>query len=405
LTVGPLLSKLPRMKSALLLVVACACGRHAAIPADAAPGGDASPDASPLPAPIAAADFMHPLDRAYIRSLQTWIDDPTFATKWTAMLTSPIAFLGSADSAFHADLASRAARLPGGEVICHGDAKLDNFGWMLADGQGVFSDNDFDDGGACPAAADILHELVSTDLFFGDPSLDTAVLDAYIATLEDPTVAIAIDPATEPDWPTLRSDGVDKATHGDTIALGGEVQAITSDERAALAALVAADPRFPTTLVDAAQDVRTDGGSAGLRRYWVLVEDAAHPRTIIELKELAPPGTESGPHSTTYDGPDRFDVLKAYWWGTPDLDDHFGVDLLGARFLARDKFRRKTLDPSKLSASQIENALTAEASLLAVKHRAAWTAIDPELLRGWLRASAATLTARWRGAYHDAGGT
>jgi len=118
------------------LLLLAACSHPAATPADAPPA-DATFDAG-LPSPIAAADFTHALDESYIRALQTWIDDPTFATKWADMLTSPIAMFGGADSAFHADLATRAVALPGGEVQCHGDPKLDNFGWVAAGGAGLF---------------------------------------------------------------------------------------------------------------------------------------------------------------------------------------------------------------------------------------------------------------------------
>jgi uncharacterized protein (DUF2252 family) len=376
-----------------LALVACA-KPHAQEP-DAAP-----PDAA-FPAAIQPGDFTHPLDKAYIRGLQTWLDDAAFETKWTAMLTSPIEFLGSADSAFHGDLSSIA--LPGGEALCHGDPKLNNFGWTLADGHGVFSDNDFDDGGACPAAADLLHFLVATDLQFADPSLNAQVLSAYLDTLADPAATVVVDPATEPVWDDLRKTGVDKATHQDSLAIGGEVEVATADEIAALTALVAGDARFPTTLVDVARDVHTDGGSAGLRRFWLLVEDAQHPRTIIELKELIEPGTELGPHSTTYDDAGRFDVLKPYWWGTPALGDHFTVFVLGGRFVARDRFTRQNPDPTALQAAQIANMLQAEASLLANKHRDAWH-VDRALLRAWLEGSAQTVTARWRAAYTAAGG-
>jgi hypothetical protein len=382
-----------------LLAAAACSAQHAEVPDGAAPVVDAG-----LPAPIAASDFPAALDEAFIRSPQTWLDDGAFATKWADMLTSPIAMFGGADSAFHADLASRAAALPGGEVLCHGDPKLDNFGWVEAGGAGLFSDGDFDDAGACPAAADVLRFLVATDLWFDDPALDDAALSAYVDALASPASAVAIDPSELPDWDAVRSDGVAKDTSKHHLVLGGEVQAASDDEIAAITALVAGDARFPTELEDVARDVRTTGGSAGLRRFWLLVDDPTHPETIVELKELATPGTEFGPHSTTYDGPDRFDVLKPFWWGVASPSDEFYVALLDGRFLARDKLARTSPDPAKLSAAQLENMLLAEASLMALRHAPAWTGTDPAALRAWLRASAATLAARWRAAYAAAGG-
>src|SRR5256885_6784776 len=155
------------------LALLAACGSPQATP-DAT-----APDAG-LPAPIAAGDFDHALDKAYIRAPQTWIGDAAFDVKFTAMLQAPISFLGGADSAYHADLASRPVALPGGEVICHGDPKLDNYGWIES---GVMSNVDFDDGGACPAAADILHFVLGIDLALGNQGLDDVALDTYIDTV------------------------------------------------------------------------------------------------------------------------------------------------------------------------------------------------------------------------------
>ena len=378
----------------------------------AGPFHDQSPDAAlvvasdgsaALPPAITAADFPQVLDEAFIRAPQTWLGDDAFAVKWTNMLTSPIALLGGANSAYHADLATRATPLPGGEVICAGDAKLDNFGWIDADGSGLFNDIDFDDAGACPAAADILHFLLATELQFSDAGLDDAALSAYIDTLAG-SAAVALDPTTQPVWADVLSTGLAKDTSKSHISLGGNVQATSKSDLAAVTALAGSDARFPTDLLDVADDVQTTGGSGGLRRFWLLVEDATHPRTIIELKELVEPGTELGPHSTTYDGPNRFDVLKPYWWGLPVLDDHFGVMLLGTRFLARDRYKHAAPDPTQLTGDQLPNMIQYEASLMASKHAAAWAGVDPTALRPWLAASAATLAARWRATYTAAGG-
>jgi hypothetical protein len=377
------------MKWLWLFVAACSS------PAPKAAPDATSPDAPGFPAPLADGDFARPLDKAHIRAPQTWIDDAAFEVKWAAMKATPIDFLGGADSAFHADLPA----LPGALALCHGDAKLDNFGWVLADSATVFSDVDFDDAGECPAAADALHFLVSTDLLFSDPSLDAAVLAAYVDTLRG--VTASADPATQPVWDDLRKTGVDHDTSNDQLTLGGDVSAPSAADLAAIDSLQSVDLRFPRTLVDVAAVATTTGGSAGLRRYWLLVEDSTHPRTIIELKELATPGTEFGAHAMTYDGTNRFDVLKPYWWGEPATNDHFLVEILGGRFVARDKFRHAKASPDALTQSQRLDLLVAEASLLAQKHHDAWQGVDPDVLAAWLRASATTLTARWRAAFLD----
>jgi hypothetical protein len=70
--------------------------------------------------------------------------------------------------------------------------------------------------------------------------------------------------------------------------------------------------------------------------------------------------------------------------------------VLGASFVVRDRYARQNPDSTKLTASQALDVTIAEASLLALRQRDAWQGVDPDALEAWLRASAATVTARWR---------
>ncbi len=355
---------------------------------------------------LQSSEFVHVLSKSSIRALQTWVDDTTFEAKWASMLSAPIEFFGGADSAYHADLASLPSlRLPGAEVLCHGDPKFDNFGWTKVDGRGLFSNNDFDETGFCPVAADALRYLVATDLWFSDSKLNNTALSAYVDTVEDVQNQVSVDPSTEPNWDDVRTKGIAKSTVGDSLVLGGEVQQATPNEVAAVRALVAADKRFPSTLLDVARNVRTSGGSAGLRRFWVFSKDDQATRTIIELKELTTPGTEFGRFSRTVDGPDRFDVLKSFWWNAAGTGDHYTVYLLDGRFLVRDRLIRANPKPDKMNPRQVTAMVQAEASLLAAKHRDGWRNVSPKKLKVWLHDSAAVLTTRWRAAYAAAGGT
>ncbi len=369
-------------------------------PVPAKENSDAGPVAPTFPQPLSPGEFTGKLDRASIRQMQPWIDDAGFDAKWVALLKTPIEFLGGTPSAFHADLATLdRARFPGGETLCHGDPKLDNFGWTRVEGKGVFSDNDFDEAGYCPVAVDALRFLLATNLWFSSAALDDAVLESYLAAVSNPSQATAVDPSSEPLWDDLRTKVLKKTTSGGKLILGGNVQAPTPEEGLAVRALLKADPRFDPNVLDVARDVHTTGGSAGLRRFWVLGADAQDRQSLVELKELTTPATEFGPHSRTLQGDDRFDVLKRTWWGTPGPADHFQVQLLGAHFLVRSRLTRSSPNPDKLTTSQLEAMLRAEAGLLALRHREAWGAVDPAALKNWLQQSAVTVNARWRAAY------
>jgi|GEM_PF-3288421 len=352
-----------------------------------------------LSSALVDADFTRPLDKAAIRAPQTWLDDAAFEVKWTTMMTAPIELLGGADSAYFADLATLPAkRLPGHEVLCHGDPKFDNFGWIDVSGTSQFADSDFDDADYCPVAADALRYLVATDLEFSDPDLDEAALDAYVASVEHDSGVVDIDPGSAPDWAKVHTKELAKSVAGDSLILGGEVQAATAHEIEAVAALVADDWRLPPTLVDVARDVRTDGGSAGWRRFWLLTEDYDGSRTIIELKEIGIPGPTFGRQSQSLDGADRMDVLTKLWLGAIDELDDYEVDL-------RDRLSRQNANPDKMTSDQITNVIQAEASMLGVRHRSAWGDVKSKKLTSWLRASAATLVSRWRATYARGGGS
>jgi hypothetical protein len=379
----------------IAILFACGCGEETPPPELVA----SAAESRIAPVPLEASEFGATLDRTSIRRLQFWIDDATFDAKWSSMLASPIDFFGGASSRFHAELAGIGRPLPGMQTLCHGDAKFDNFGWTLVEGRGVFSNNDFDDAGMCPVAADILRFLVATELWFSDPTLTAAALDTYVTTLEDPARAVAIDPNSEPDWSDTVTKGLKKDTAHDALVRGGEVQDATAAEIETVIAFAKTEPRVRGRVLDVARDVRTDGGSAGLRRFWLLLERADASRTIVELKELTTPGVDFGTHAFSLHGPLRLDLLKLEWWGSLDLGDHFVTHVLGADFIVRDRLTRTNPKPKHMSAAQIENMVCAEASALALRHRAAWGFIAPGAVRSWLAPSTEILVTRWQNAY------
>ncbi len=173
----------------VLLVAVSGCGD--VISAEVDENTTSTDEALKAPRALNASDFRGSVNKASIRATQPWLDNGAFDVKWAAMLKAPIEFFGGSDAFFHSDLGTvPAPRIPGGEGLCHGDPKFDNFGWNLVDGRGNFSDNDFDDAGYCPVAVDVLRYLVATDLWFNDAALNAAALNAYIKTLASDSNAV-----------------------------------------------------------------------------------------------------------------------------------------------------------------------------------------------------------------------
>ena len=355
------------------------------------------------------ADFSAPITEAFLRGTNPYLAADVFATKWEASLAvSATKFARAYPGGYHADLARVDARriLPP-EGLCFGDAHPDNFGFLSIVGATKFVFNDLDDSGYCPLALDFARFLAVVRLMFptAQAPLKAPVEDAlaqYVDAVFDPTLGTAIDPSFVPDMAAVAARALDKATTAGKLKLDVDVLAPTDAERAELLALAAADPRLSTfTVRDVAVRQRDDGGSGGLRRYWLLVDRPGMTRTVLELKESVTPGVDLGRQTQTLTPNTRLPVLTRAFWGATPTDDYFYVTAFGARFIVRDRMSRKSIDLTTVTEAERAGVLRAEASVMAATQGAAWRAsgLDKAEVRAWLDRSGATLAGRWQGAY------
>jgi hypothetical protein len=357
----------------------------------------------PAIAPLRAADFSRPLDRAAIRSADDDLPAPAFAAKWTAAVqTSPLMFVRAFPGAFHADLKGvDPSRIPGREAINCGDAHPENFGLLTFGHQTVFAFNDLDDSGYCPTAFDAARYFTALSLYLNDPGHTRRVIEQYVDAVKDPELATPLAPELLPDWKKVREKGVKKATAGtDQIKLGKEISEATAEEKSAVIAALKAHPGSAhRKVIDVVASERVTGGSGGLRRFHVLTEKADGKRSILELKEAGQPGVELGRHTQKLSMDERLPVLKERFWGTRSPTDYFYVELLGGRFLARSRFTKKSIDLADLKTAERDQLLLAQVSALAAVHREAWSDVSKGELRAWLTGTTQTLTERWSKAF------
>jgi Uncharacterized protein conserved in bacteria (DUF2252) len=350
-------------------------------------------------------DFAAPLNRAFIRAASVNLASATFDAKWTAATSdSAVMFMRAFPGAYHKDLKQvPGKRVLGREGMCFGDPHPDNFGFLQLAGETRFVFNDLDDSGPCPVGLDAARYFAVLSLYFADKKLSADVLEQYVDTVKDPNQATQLNRSYDPDWAKVQADGLAAATQGDRLVLGAttELTAPSASERAAVMAAAAADRRLAQlTIKDVASLFRVSGGSGGLRRFWLLVANASGKRTIIELKETATPGVNLGTQRAALPAGERIAKLKKAFWNTSETDDYFEVPLLGGTFLVRDRFSKKSVNLSKLKASELTEVLRAQASEMARVHATAWQGIKKDDLRTWLDGSAQTLADRWEAAFN-----
>ncbi|MBP9681234.1 MAG: DUF2252 family protein [Bacteriovorax sp.] len=192
---------------------------------------------------------------------------------------------------------------------CVGDAHPENFGILLLENrQAIFTMNDMDDSGPCPVAHDLLRLLVSSRLY--SPHIDsTKLISSYKAGLNGKKTLL-------PDViKSMTKSSLDAGVEipGNDIKKGklkrkksmSEVDTITQSQIHLLLTSEFKDEGLAVLDIVATQ--KTAGGSAGLKRYEILITNTKKQLIKLELKELTIPSI--APIATTII-PDQISRMK-----------------------------------------------------------------------------------------------
>ncbi len=350
-------------------------------------------------------ELGQPLDRAAIRSSDDFLSDGTFDRKWSAALESPLLFFRSFPSAYYRDLRGIAARgVPGGQGIILGDPHPENFGFVKSPGGTEFVFNDFDDSGRGPVAIDALRYFTALRLAYPDkPHVFAKTLDAYVEAVRHATIVLP-PISVQPQWSDIRAENLRKFTSGDGFVSNerNRLSPASSKTTALVRSLVEKDERFGSARVlDVAHRERDYGGSGGLQRIWVLTERKGESPRILELKEEGPPATDALVGETLRPS-NRIATLKRAFLTHPPSDDLFTVDLVGTRFLVRDRSHMASVPIEELSKEDRNDLLRAQVSVMGNVHRTGWAGVDEQAMRQWLDGSSDTLAGRWIKAFEKA---
>lgn len=175
---------------------------------------------------------------------------------------------------------------------CVGDAHPENFGALIQnDGTSLFTMNDIDDSGPCPVVLDLYRLMVSSRLYDQNTKLDKLV-QAYAAGLQGQAYEMPSPVADMLAKSRKKGTAPDpKKVSGNRLLRGDNMYELNSGELAqiktALASMSAAlSPRVK--MLDAVSTSKVGGGSGGLLRYEVLLDNGG-ALLHLEFKEEVTP--------------------------------------------------------------------------------------------------------------------
>lgn len=317
----------------------------------------------------------------YFRQSYPHLSPEQFQQKWKNAQKSGLLFMRSFVNTWYDELGRLSSTGPIGP--CFGDPHPENFGYLLFGDSGKqgetfeYTYNDVDDSGACPVAFDALRYFTTLKIMAKDSDMEADLRRAYVRFLNGEELQTKASASLRPEISTAVSKMLSK-TKKNKIKIEGPLKPLAPTKAQALFALI--KPQCPgCQYLDAAEYQVSSGGSAGLERYWILVETAPQKQLIIEFKELTEPASQRGKWAQKLKL-SRDAILKDLWgnqWPT-----YFAFVSFDAQpFLMRSRLNAD-LPLENLNAEQKKAVLTEQVYHLAQLHKKTLT--GSTLLEEWL---------------------
>ncbi len=295
-----------------------------------------------------------------LREDYVFLSDENFINKLSESLESPLMFYRSFPISFYKDIKLVETAKEG---ICLGDGHIDNFGFILFEKYTKYLFNDLDDSGLCPLPLDALRYFSSLHFFSLSNAQIQELISYYIAHLEGTPNVPDMPESLVEDLEKKRLKNLKKFTLDNHFILDDEVIA-TSDEIKTQVTQVVTKKFLNLKVYDVAAYLKENGGSGGLNRYWVLIENQESQFDIIELKQRASPATL---FSTTSQTPLELESLAKNIWG--ELPVYFEeLELNGMNYQVRSR-TKEDINLSKVDASQREAVLKIQVAFIARHHK------------------------------------
>lgn len=361
---------------ALLIFSACTSqGRLDGVETDSAARPLNLPELAQEPIPPAVA-----LTEDYFQQSYAHLNAEQWQLKWRLSQKSNLLFIRSYVNVWFDELARLSSVGPLGP--CFGDPHPENFGYLAFERETfVYTYNDVDDSGACPVAFDALRYFTTLKLYLHDSGLEAELRRAYVHFLDGEILQDRASRVVLPDPAMALATLLKKSTKKNRIKLDDTTLALSRDRaKALLSALQAAEPDCASCeLLDAVSVKVSSGGSAGMDRYWLLVQTAKGAQQLLEFKELTNPGSQRGKWSQSL----RFEraaIMKELWadqW--PEF--YAFASFEGKNFLIRSRLKAD-LELDELGPDQKKAVLMEQVYIMAQLHKK--TLPGSGLLEEWL---------------------
>ncbi|PIP89372.1 MAG: hypothetical protein COW01_04205 [Bdellovibrionales bacterium CG12_big_fil_rev_8_21_14_0_65_38_15] len=300
------------------------------------------------------------MTKSQLREDYDFLSDENFKNKLSESLESPLMFYRSFPISYYKDIKLVESAKEG---ICLGDGHIDNFGFILFEKDTKYLFNDLDDSGLCPLPLDALRYFSSLHFFSLSNDQIQNLISYYIAHLDGTPDVPDMPASLVEDLEKKRLKNLKKHTIDYHFILDDEVIA-TSNELKTKISEVVVEKFSAVKVYDVATYLKDDGGSGGLNRYWVLVEDQASQFDIIELKQRATPATL---FSTTSQTPLELTSLAKNIWG--ELPVYFEeIELNEKQYQVRSR-TKEDINLNKVDADAREAVLKIQVAFMARHHK------------------------------------
>jgi hypothetical protein len=311
----------------------------------------------------------------YFRQSYPHLSAEQFQQKWKNAQKSGLLFMRSFVNTWYDELGRLSRTGPIGP--CFGDPHPENFGFLVFEENLEFTYNDVDDSGACPVAFDALRYFTTLKVMAKDSVLEADLRRAYVHFLNGEELKDKPSISLRPEISAAHNKMLSK-TKKNKIKMEGPLKPLASSKAQSLFALLQAQCAG-CQFLDAAEYQVSSGGSAGLERYWILVETAPQKQEIIEFKELTEPASQRGKWAQKQKL-SRAAILKDIWGSRWPKYFSF-VTFENQPFLMRSRLNAD-LSWDTLNPEQKKAVLTEQVYQLAQLHKKTLT--GNTLLEEWL---------------------
>lgn len=298
------------------------------------------------------------LEKKFLRASYAHLDEATFETKFQLSLERPLLFYRSYVNSFYSETQIKGHLNTAG--TCMGDAHPENFGFISFNKIPYYVFNDIDDSGNCPIGLDVLRYFAAlklTDISDHDFEKLAHLFEAYAAGNKQEKFNFKL-----PDLIRANEKNLKKNTDGDKFLSRENLEPLGKSEKQRI--ITALKGQVPgLEILDIASYTKSDGGSGGLKRYWLIVKSANGHRELIEFKEQVSPavawtGVQQDPARS---------ATPQFIWGT--FPDYYGyVYFDQTLFLTRTR-ADDFIDLGKLNAEDRFKLLSYQVFIMAKFHQ------------------------------------